>query len=207
VRRRLLFNSLLVCAATVLGTAAAYPFLPDQFPTHWGLDGRPDGWSHRFLGAVAMPVIQIGVAALMFALPGLARRTPGIQNTRAVYDKTALSVVLFLGYVQAVILANAMRPMDAARWIVFGLFVLFVVLGQTIGKVGRNPWMGIRTPWTLSSDEAWERTHRFASGWMVGSGVLGAAVTAFGAPAIVWFLVLAAAVLVPLAYSVRFTSR
>ena len=86
-------------------------------------------------------------------------------------------------------------PIDKA--VPAGLFVMLVLAGNPMGKVRRNFYLGIRTPWTLASERVWYATHRLAARLMVASGLLGLAVLALGAPA--WLLLVLALAWAPLA--------
>jgi uncharacterized membrane protein len=87
------------------------------------------------------------------------------------------------------------------RCFVASFFALFVVMGNVIGKVQRNFWMGIRTPWTLASEAVWNRTHRVAAWLWVAAGLIGVFLVLVGVPYWVALVILLVATLYPALYS------
>jgi uncharacterized membrane protein len=155
--------SLALLVGTLALTAALYPSLPERIPTHFDLHGVANGWMSRSMGAWFLPLIVIGVAALLrFG----AAILPSAWRTRLEQSPTASVVALIVGFLcalQCVILYAALaRPLSIGRWLNALLGTFWIALGLLLPRVRRNPWIGVRTPWTLSSDENWARTHRFA---------------------------------------------
>ena len=71
--------------------------------------------------------------------------------------------------------------MDIGRALIGGMFLFFALLGNVMGKVRKNFYIGIRVPWTLASDRVWNDTHRLAAWLMVGGGILGFLLVILGA--------------------------
>jgi hypothetical protein len=169
-------------------------------PTHFNLRGVADGWSPRAFGAWLLP----GLAALVWALTRLgAWLLPAGWRERLQSSPVAavalLTTALLVG-LQGIILHVAIRgggSVNAALGILLG--VVWIALGQILPRVRRNPLIGIRTTWTLTSDENWARTHRFA-GWTMSAGGLLALVCA--AASTPWFMApILISALVPAGYS------
>lgn len=112
-----------------------------------------------------------------------------------------------LAYIQVVILATTFqeirgeKSLDMGRVLVAGIFVLFGLMGNVMGKVRKNFYIGIRVPWTLASDRVWNDTHRLAAWLMVGGSIVGLALVLLGTPLPFAFGVLMATALIPVAYS------
>jgi len=156
----------------VLGTFAAaailYPHLPDQIPTHWNFAGQPNQYSPKTYGAWILP----GVMLLMVVLfPLLRRFDPKAENYAAfahAWDVFQTAFVAFMAYIFVITMVATFDPSQSAmvgRYVVFGIGALFVIIGNYMGKIRQNWFIGLRTPWTLADPETWSKSQRFA-GWM-----------------------------------------
>lgn len=146
--------------------------LPDPFPTHWNIRGEIDGWTPKPWGPLIMPLTILGLAALFSLLPRISPEKFSIERFGRVYRiiTASISAVLFAVTVLTT-LAGAGFGVDVGRGITIAIGVLFIVLGNFMGKLTRNLFVGIRTPWTIASDEVWLRTHRFGGKVFVLAGV------------------------------------
>lgn len=143
-----------------------YPHMPRRVPTHWDINGQPNGYSSRFWAVAMWPLLISGLAALTVVLPRISPKGFGMESFAGVYTALMLAiqgVVLVLGI--AAMLAGAGHAVPMARIVPLAVGVLLMVLGNYMGKLRRNFFAGIRTPWTLASEAVWERTHRLA-GWV-----------------------------------------
>jgi uncharacterized membrane protein len=188
---------------SAIATAAVYDRLPDPMPTHYDAHGVPDGWMPRWLGAFILPVM----GALVWALVRFgARLLPPSWRERleaSPVSAVGLLVAGLLAALQWLMIDAALMPvprLGGRLWVVLGVF--FVLLGLIMPRVRRNPWIGVRTPWTLTSDENWARTHRFAGYTMIAGGLCSMVAALAGAPVLAVVLVLAGA-LAPAVYSWR----
>ena len=156
----------LILAAMFLIAVLAWNAVPDQIPVHWGLRGEPDRMGGRFEGLFILPLVSLFIY-------GVLRIAPRIDPARANYDAFAgayatvrIIVLAALLAVQIVtVLAALGRPVNISGVIPLILGVLFVGLGNVLGKLRPNWFIGIRTPWTLSSRRSWDRTHQ-VGGWV-----------------------------------------
>ncbi|HEY9900715.1 MAG TPA: SdpI family protein [Pantanalinema sp.] len=157
------------------GVAAYYwPQLPEQVPTHWGMAGDPDQWAPRATGALIGPVMGTFFYALVWALPVLDPRGRHLAESPQVLEiirSILCAFALFLTYLtlSASVTPGQHLPLSG---MMVGLGILFVVLGNYLPKVRSNFFIGIRTPWTLSSEEVWYRTHRLGGKLMVAAGAI-----------------------------------
>ena len=189
----------------IVGFAAAasmYSELPDPMPSHWDMKGQIDGTMPKPWGPYLFPGMMLVVWALFAVLPRISPRGFEMDTfTRAwgILNVTALGFMLFI----EILVLRAAR--DGAtlspRPIIVGIGVLIAVLGNFLGKVTRNFFAGIRTPWTLANEEVWLRTHRLAAKLFVLAGLV--VVVAGLAGATLWPLIVApvAAVLIAGVYS------
>ena len=172
--------SLLLLAAMLVLLATTWPVAPDRIPTHWNAAGEVDGWGTRFTGLLLPPLFALGLYLVFLFAP---RVDPGRANYASFPDtylviRTAVLAVMALFYGIACLSARGVAvSVQVVAPLAIGL--LFVVLGSLMGKIRPNWFVGIRTPWTLSSKVAWVRTHRLG-GWLfiaLGLGFVATAVS------------------------------
>jgi len=202
---------IVVClAALLLGlgmVAVFYAELPARIPIHWNGSGQVDRWGERHL--VLLPsAFVLGLAALWLALPKLSPRRFAVESFEDTWWFSGMAVVCLLAYLQCVHLWAAREPGFAVeRAIVGGLGLFFVLTGNVMGKLRRNFWLGVRTPWTLANERVWYATHRLAGKTMVVGGLLSLAVVLAGLPSPAAVALLVGAALVPVAFSLVYYKR
>jgi len=163
----------LIIAATVIGTLIAYPMLPARVPMHWNLSGQIDRYGDK-VEIFIFPALMAGMVALFTALPWLSPRRFEVDDFRDTYLYIMLVIVAFLGYAHALTVWIALgHGLDLTRALFGAVFVLLALLGNVLGRVRRNFFIGVRTPWTLASEKVWDTTHRFAGKVFVIAGLLG----------------------------------
>ncbi|QBD82361.1 DUF1648 domain-containing protein [Ktedonosporobacter rubrisoli] len=167
---------LVVIALQVFAALATYPFLPAQIPSHWNIVGQIDGYMPKATSAIFFPSLSIGLCILallsQIAITRYSADTPNL--IRRVPGPLLAGLILFLFVLQLTTLAIALGiPLDMSFVICLTLSLFYIVLGNYMGKLRRNAWIGIRTPWTLASETVWERTHRLGGWAFVAVGLLG----------------------------------
>jgi uncharacterized membrane protein len=164
--------SWLCLSAMFLLAAWAWQRVPDRIPVHWNAAGEVDGYGGRFMGLLLLPLIAAGLYPLFLVLP---RLDPGQQNYEGfakVYSIIRNTLMGFLCVLHgATTLAALGHRIDMSRVISLAMGVLFVVLGNYLGKIRPNWFVGVRTPWTLSSKLSWSKTHRLAGWLFMGTGL------------------------------------
>jgi uncharacterized membrane protein len=157
-------TSLLVLALILVSIAASvwtYPSMPESVASHWNIEGVADGYMPRFAGLFFMPIMIIIVAALLYLLPRFDPLSENLNDFRKEYNLFVLGTVAFLTYIHVLtLLWNMGMRFDMTFAIMPGISLLFYLIGFLLPKTKRNWFIGIRTPWTLSSDAVWEKTHR-----------------------------------------------
>ena len=203
----------LVACAVLIGlceaaTFFAYPHLPDMVATHWNAHGVVDGYSPRWSLFVFMPAMMLGMVALFAALPWLSPRHFEVGSFAPTSSYLMLLIVGLLAYLHLVIVWKALGgPLDMMRATFGAVSVFFIAMGNVMGKVRRNFFIGIRTPWTLASERVWYATHRLAAKAFVAAGLVGLVVAFAHLPAWVWIAVAVASALLPLVYSLVLYKR
>lgn len=196
--------ALTLVIANFVVSAVFYGTMPDPVPTHWDVHGVADGFTPKPWGAFLQPLIAAFVLALLVALPRLSPKGFSMEPFARSYSVVVNAVVgLLFALNLAVSLSFAGVAVDVGLVVPIGVGLLFVVIGNYMGKFTRNFFAGIRTPWTLASEEVWLRTHRLGGKMFVllGLVLMSSALLPAGArlPALVGATALA--VLVPVVYS------
>lgn len=181
----LIFTTVTLVAVSIVIGAVVYDRLPAAVPTHFDLHGRPDGFTAKPLGVFAMPAVLALLGLVFVALPRISPKGYRIDPFLRTYEIIAIAV-LAMGFADGMMglwLALGYR-FDARRLAVASMGLLLIILGNFLGKVTRNFFVGIRTPWTLASPEVWLRTHRIGGVlFVIGGAVIlvGGFVSAAGA--------------------------
>ena len=154
----------LIILLPVLAGVVLWNRLPNQMPSHWNANGEIDGWSSK-------PFVVFGLPLILLAAQWLCVLGTGTDPKKENHPQKVLHLVLWIIPVLCVVLmaityAVAMGKevrMEMIMPVLFGL--LFVIIGNYLPKCKQNYTIGIKIPWTLSSEENWNKTHRFA-GWL-----------------------------------------
>ena len=172
--------------AQLAASALSYGRLPDRFPIHFDIHGTADGFASRPLGAFLMPLVSLGIWAFVRTFP---RRLEGEARARALASplaETALLVSALMAGLHFVMLDVALSgDTKAGRGLAFVLAAFSLALGLLMPKLRRNGIAGIRTPYTLSSDETWQKTHRIGGMFFVAAGIVGLVGAAAGSVSLV----------------------
>ena len=198
-----------VLAIGAAATAAVYAKLPDPMATHFDLSGQPNGWMPRATGAWACPVIALGMWAALRYLPRVLPRSEKRRLGEPTAALVAALTTVFLMGVHGLVLRYALTGAGVTGAALFMVGVLYVALGLVLPRVRRNALVGVRTPWTLASDENWARTQRVGGYAMVLGGVAVALLGVVGTlPAtLAAVVVLLASGAVPVVYSLILARR
>jgi uncharacterized membrane protein len=158
-------GGLLVLASLVLAIWA-YPHAPKLIPSHFDAAGHVNGYMPKFWGLAIWPILLASAWALMAILPSISPKGFRMGPSVEIFNIIMVGVMLIEFVAVVVVVRAAMGiPAPSGGFIIALVGVLFVVIGNYMGKMRKNFFMGIRTPWTLASDEVWLRTHRFG-GWL-----------------------------------------
>jgi immunity protein, SdpI family len=194
-----------VLLAVLAGTLVAYPQLPAILPMHWDAHGQVNGWGPKWWLFLTGPG-SIALIVLTFsALPWLSPKKFEVDSFRATYLYLMMTLVALLAYVHLLVLAADLGvALDMTRAIAGGICLLIALMGNVLGKVRRNFFIGVRTPWTIASEQVWNATHRFAAKTFVAGGVFGLLAVLLRAPFWVPMATILIAALSPVIYSLVF---
>ncbi len=138
-----------------------YVHFPARVATHWSFSGQVDGWSSRGVGAFVIPAVIAGMYLLFLVLPLLDPKRERYAEFQKIYNvfKGAIIGMMFVLYALTG-LYNLGFPVKIGEVVPLLVGGLFILIGNYMGKIKNNWFMGIRTPWTLSSENVWNKTHR-----------------------------------------------
>lgn len=153
--------------------------LPDPMPSHWGLDGQPDGWLPRSWGVAVAPLVSL-TPWLIEGVMALDVQGRQVGAGRRAMDALEVALALFGVGVQVLILqaAGGASQALAGGWLLAMMGGLWMVLGASLPKLTPNRYAGVRTPWTLGSDTVWAQTHRLTGRAMLAGGAVTVAASA-----------------------------
>lgn len=141
-----------------------------QVPIHWNAAGEPNGYGPAWVGFLITPAISLGLVGLFALLPRIEPRRANLLKSGPAYLTVASAFLIFMLLVHAAVVAAALGydvPITAV--IGAGTGLLFAVLGNVLSTVRSNFMFGVRTPWTLTSELSWDKTHRLVGRvWVVG---------------------------------------
>lgn len=170
-KKQLILTSFVIVLPALIG-AFFWKALPEQVPTHFGIDGQADGYSSKLFTLLAFPILFV-----LFQIIALAslEKEPVKVTVPAKMRKLYAWIIPALSFiVQGSIYANALGWVKSSPTLVTAfLGIIFVILGNYLPKTHRNHTIGIRIPWTLSDDKNWHKTHRIAGKlWVLGGLII-----------------------------------
>lgn len=192
-------------AVAVIAGLLLWNQLPEQMASHWNTNDQVDGYMTKFWGVSLMPLIILGMLALFIVVPGIDPLKANIAQFRGAFNLFIVLISAFMLYMHGLTLAWSLGYQDfkmSAAMLPF-LGVVFIFIGYMLRQAKRNFFIGIRTPWTLSSDVVWDKTHQLGSILFMASGVLAIIGSFLGGMMAFWlfFVPLMASTIVLVVYS------
>ena len=195
---------LMIAAATIVGVAL-WNQLPDPMASHWNVNDQVDGYTSKFWGVFMLPLVTLGMLLLLIIIPSIDPLKANIAQFRDVFNLFITLMVAFMLYVYALSLRWNLgyTEFGMSKALLPAMGILFFFVGYLLRKAKRNFFIGIRTPWTLSSDNVWDETHRIGSVLFMIAGALAFVGSLFGGVTAFWFLFapIIGATLITLVYS------
>lgn len=156
----------LVMAGMLAASAWAWDRVPDSIPVHFGIDGQPDRYGSKWEGLLIMPGVVALIGLIMAVVPMIDPRSGNLARSSGFYYAVWYGELAVMSVAHAGLIMAAMGLVVNVGQILFIVVGgLFVLMGNYMGKSRPNWFAGFRTPWTLSSDYSWQKTHRI-TGWM-----------------------------------------
>jgi len=188
--------TVVIVLVLIIGSIFAGALLWNQFPermaSHWNENDQVDGYMSKFWGVFMLPLVNLGLFLLFLVIPLIDPLKANIAQFRGVFNLFIAFIVGYMTYVHALTmiwnLGNTSLGIGKSMLPAMGL--LFFLIGYLLKQAKRNWFIGIRTPWTLSSDKVWDETHRIGSILFMVSGVLVVIGGFFGGVTAVWFILI-----------------
>lgn len=137
-----------------------YPQMPDQVASHWDASGNVNGYMSKFWGLFLVPIMTIGMALLFLIVPKIDPLKKNIKKFMKYYEELIIVILLFMLFVHlSTILWNIGMIFNMSTMIMIPMAILFYYLGMIMPHLKKNWFIGIRTPWTLSNEKVWKKTH------------------------------------------------
>ena len=138
-----------------------YPQMPDLIASHWNINGEVDGYMPKFWGIFLMPFISLGLFALFVAIPRIDPLKANVKKFRKYFDIFIIVMLMFLLYIYLLTIFWTFGfRFDMILFLTPAFSILFYYCGILTEHSERNWFIGIRTPWTMSSDLVWKKTHK-----------------------------------------------
>ena len=182
--------TLVLIALALLAGALLWNQLPDQMASHWNINDQVDGYISRFWGVFLMPLVTLGMFALFLVVPNIDPLKANIAQFRETFNIFIALIVAFMLYIHGLTLAWSLGYQDfkmSAAMLPF-MGILFIAIGYLLRQAKRNFFIGIRTPWTLSSDLVWDKTHQLGSALFMLSGAFAILGGFFGGVTAFWLM-------------------
>ena len=156
----------MIIVAMFVAGIAIWPTTPARIPVHWDASGNANGYGGKAEGLLLLPVIALGIYLLLLFIPRIDPGRANYAQFSGPFLVVRYAVLLMMAAIYGLtLIAIEVVDLNMTRVILGIVGLLFIVLGNVLGKVRPNWFVGVRTPWTLSSKRSWVRTHRLA-GWL-----------------------------------------
>lgn len=167
-----------------------YPQLPAQIPSHWNAAGEVDGYMGKFWGIFLAPFIMLAMALLFSLLPRIDPLKENYQRFRSYYNGFFVLLAVFFLVIQLQVILWS-KGVQISPNVIFPIAVglLFFYIGILCEHAKRNWFIGIRTPWTLSNEKVWDKTHQLGGKLFKIAGVVAIIGAFFGKLAFVFVIV------------------
>ena len=155
---------LLIILASFTVSIFFYPQMPNEMASHWNAQGEVDGYIPRLYGVLLMPFLLIGIALLFAIIPKIDPLKENIEKFRKYFDGFIILFLVFMFLVHSqIILWNYGFEISPNIIMPIAVGFLFFYVGILCENAKRNWFIGIRTPWTLSSENVWNKTHQIGA--------------------------------------------
>ncbi len=149
-------------------------YMPEMMASHWDIRGDVNGYMPKFWGLFLMPLLSIVLLALFLIIPAIDPLSENIEKFRNYFDAFVVLVISFLFYLHILtIFWNLGIEFSLPGFLAPAFGILFFYCGILISNAKRNWSIGIRTPWTLSSDKVWNETHELGGKLFKLTGLIG----------------------------------
>lgn len=169
-----LFSAIMI--ALMVGLSAwAWRQLPADasIPVHWNAAGQVDRYGGKAEGLLLLPAVSIGIILIFRLIRSIDPLRANIERSGQAYRAVLSGTLFFMAVLHGgAVLAALGYPINIGLLTAPALGIMFIVIGNYLGKIRRNYMFGVRTPWTLTSELSWNKTHRITGKLFMASGLL-----------------------------------
>ncbi|MCD6474622.1 MAG: SdpI family protein [Thermoplasmata archaeon] len=141
-----------------------YPSMPEKMASHWNAEGKVNGYMSKNVALFLIPLIILFLSLLFIAIPKIDPLKSNIQNFKKYYDGFVILFLVFMLTLHIqIILWNTGLKIPFNLFIPLWVAILFFYIGILLENAQQNWFIGIRTPWTLSSERVWNKTHKLGA--------------------------------------------
>ena len=153
-------------------SAVTWPLAPERIPTHWNFAGEVDGYGSKGFGLLILPITAVLLFALLILLPRIDSRRANFERFENTYRILRNTLMALMAGINVLVALSARGiAIDVGTILILLVGLSAMVIGNYLGKIRPNGAVGIRTPWTLTSNESWNKTHQMGGKLFVSSGL------------------------------------
>lgn len=190
-------------------TFVLFERLPEQMPIHFNIHGEADRFTDRAHFSLLLPAIMLIMTLLLPILVRLELSDNDSETNKNILGKLILALNGILGIIHISVIIGALQSNFGLTitliQLSFGMF--FLILGKNISHLKPSFFIGIRTPWTLSNKENWDKTHHFAGKLFFNGGLLVLVQALILKSMPISFAIIITIAILPIAYSYWLSSR
>jgi uncharacterized membrane protein len=147
--------------------------MPEKIASHWNAKGQADGYMSKFWGLFLMPIISLGMFLLFLIIPRIDPLKANVAQFRKYFNRFIVLMTVFLFYLYLLTISwNLGARFNLVHFLAPAFAMVFYYAGVLTENAKRNWFIGIRTPWTLSSEAVWDKTHKLGGRLLKVSGVI-----------------------------------
>ena len=183
---------LVIIVGITIAGAVLWNQLPDPMASHWNANDEVDGYMSKYWGVYMMPLVTLGLFFMFLVIPHIDPLKANIAQFRKTFNLFITFIIGFMAYVHILTLRWNLGYTDwgIGKAMLPAMGLLFIVVGYLIRTAKRNWFIGIRTPWTLSSDSVWDEIHRLGGILFMLSGVIAIIGGFFGGMVAFWSIMI-----------------
>ncbi|EDS72409.1 SdpI family protein [Anaerofustis stercorihominis] len=195
-----LLLSTIACFIPMVIALLFYDKLPEQVPTHFGANGEANGYSSKVFFTFVMPLLYVGLH--LFVNIMINNDPKRANSPKIMFSIVRWLIPVLMTIVTGLSIAAALNVnINVSTWVLCFVGILFIVIGNYLPKCKQNYTIGIKLPWTLNSEENWNKTHRLGGIVFVLFGLIQIAGAFFDFGGIITMITIFAVLLIPMIYS------
>ncbi len=157
------FAVLLILLSIFISSIVSYPYMPSKMAIHWNESGSPDGYASKEIALSIIPVASALLSLLFIAIPWIDPMKRNIQQFISYYYGMVIVFLLFMLLMNISMCLSNVSINVITQAVMIGISAMMLYIGILLKHAKMNWFVGIRTPWTLSSEEVWKKTHAIGS--------------------------------------------